>query len=78
LEDLNNILSWIFKKRAKNQKNLVLFLSFVDDDLFISQEKSFGKTNSYLFCNYNIISSVMTLKLGSSYNLGKDLSKSER
>jgi len=49
----------IFKKRFKNpSKNLaVSFLSFVDNDLFISQEKSFGKSNTILFCGYNIITS---------------------
>jgi len=64
----------IFEKRVKILKILVLF---IDNGLFISQEKSFGKTNSYLFYNYNIILSVMTFKLGLGCNLGKDLSKSE-
>ena len=48
----------IFKTRSKNHfKNLtVLFLSFINDSLFISQEKSFEKSNTILFCSYNIIS----------------------
>ena len=46
----------IFKKRAKNP---VSFLSFVDDGLFISQEKSLEKTNSHLFCSYNTIFSLL-------------------
>jgi len=49
----------IFEKRAKNLKIPVSFISFVDNNLFISQEKSLEKSNSYLFCNYNIISSLL-------------------
>ena len=45
----------IFKKRSKNFNIPILFLSFVDNRLFISQEKSFEKTNTFLFYNYNII-----------------------
>jgi len=45
----------IFKKRTNNLKIPILFLSFVNDKLFISQEKSFGKTNSILFYSYSII-----------------------
>jgi len=46
----------IFEKRSNNIK---IPVSFVDDGLFISQEKSLEKTNSYLFCSYNIISSLL-------------------
>ena len=49
-------LFYIFKKKTKNLNIPVLFLSFVNDRLFISQEKSFEKMNSVLFCSYNIIS----------------------
>ena len=49
----------IFKKRTKNLEIPVLFLSFVDNGLFISWEKSFKKTNSHLFYSYNIISSLL-------------------
>jgi len=48
----------IFEKRAKNLKIPVLFLLFIDNSLFISQGKSFEKTNLYLFCSYNVISSL--------------------
>jgi len=48
----------IFEKWAKNIKIPTSFLSFVHDELFISQEKSCEKTNSFLFCSYNIISSL--------------------
>ena len=46
----------IFEKRVKNLKIPILFISFIDDGLFISQEKSFEKTNSHFFCSYSIIS----------------------
>ena len=49
----------IFKKRAKNLKIPILFLSFVNNSLFISQEKLLEKINSYLFCKYNIIFSLL-------------------
>ena len=50
---------YIFKKRTNNLKIPISFLSFVNNRLFISQEKSFGKTNSILFYSYNIISSLL-------------------
>jgi len=48
----------IFEKRSKNiLPNIpVFFLSSVDNSLFISQKKSYKKSNAYLFCSYNIIS----------------------
>jgi len=35
-----------------------LFLSFVNDGLFVSQEKNYEKSNTNLFCSYSIISSL--------------------
>ena len=32
---------------------------FVDNSLFILQEKSFEKLNSHLFCSYNVILSLL-------------------
>jgi len=49
----------IFEKRFKNLNIPVSFLLFVDDELLISQEKSFEKFNTFLFCSYNIISSLL-------------------
>ena len=46
-------------KKSKNLKIPVSFLSFVDNGLFISQEKSFDKMNTHLFCSYNVISSLL-------------------
>jgi len=34
-------------------------LSFVDDGLLISQEKSYSLSNSFLLCSYNIISKIL-------------------
>ena len=50
----------IFKKRTKNPLTpiLVSILSFVDNRLFVFQEKSYEKFNATLFYSYNIISSL--------------------
>ena len=50
---------YIFGKRSKNLNISISFLSFIDNRLLISQEKSFEKTNTYLFCSYNIILSLL-------------------
>jgi len=42
----------IFEKHANNLKIPVSFLSFVDNGLFVSYEKSFKKTNLFLFCSH--------------------------
>ena len=50
----------MFEKRS----NIILspiqtsILSFVNNSLFIFQEKSYKKLNKNLFCNYNIIFSL--------------------
>jgi len=54
-----SLLFYIFEKRVKNLKIPVSFLSFVDNGLLISQEKSLEKTNSFLFYSYNIVSSLL-------------------
>jgi len=41
-------ISPIFEKRSKNLNISISFLSFIDNRLLISQEKSFEKTNTYL------------------------------
>jgi len=50
---------YIFEKQVKNLKIQVSFLSFIDNGLLISQEKSLEKTNSFLFYSYNIVSSLL-------------------
>jgi len=52
----------IFEKRAENLKIPVSFLFFVDNGLFISQEKSFEKTNANLFCSYNYLFFTQTIQ----------------
>jgi len=51
----------MFKKRIKNlNKEIPIdILSFVDDRLLISQEKSYSCSNSFLLCSYNIISKIL-------------------
>jgi len=50
-----------FKKRIKNLKESIPtdILSFVDDGLLISQEKSYALSSSFLLCSYNIISKIL-------------------
>lgn len=52
------LIFYIFKKRTQNLLPYipVSILLLVDDELFISQEKSFMKSNANLFSSYNIIS----------------------
>jgi len=49
----------IFEKRAKNLNIPASFISFVDNSLFISQEKNLEKSNTYFFCSYNVISFLL-------------------
>jgi len=53
------LIFYIFEKRIKNLKISISFLLFVNDRLFISQERSFDNTNANLFYSYNIISSLL-------------------
>ena len=58
---LSKIQWWSFRslKWVKNLKNLISILSFVDDSLFIAQNKSLIVSNSHLFCSYHIMSSLL-------------------
>jgi len=51
----------MFKKRIKNLNKEIPtdILSFVNDGLLISQEKSYSLSNSFLLCSYNIISKIL-------------------
>ena len=49
----------IIEKRLKNLNLPISILSFVDDGLFIAQNKSFSILNSHLFCSYNILSNLL-------------------
>jgi len=50
-----------FKKRIKNLKENIPtnILSFVDDGLLISQEKSYSLSSSFFLCSYNIMSKIL-------------------
>jgi len=50
-----------FKKRIKNLNKEIStdILSFVNDGLLISQEKSYPLSNFFLLCSYNIISKIL-------------------
>jgi len=50
---------YILENRFKNLKIPTSILSFVDDGLFIIQNKSFNISNSHLFCSYNILSKLL-------------------
>ena len=47
------------KKRVKNLKIPISFILFVDNRVFISQEKSLNKMNVNILCSYNIISFLL-------------------
>ena len=51
-----SLLFFIFEKRSKNLKIPVSLISFVDNELFISQNKSLVVSDSQLFCSYHIMS----------------------
>ena len=50
---------YILEKCLKNLKIPVFFISFVDDGLIISQNKSIIISNSQLFCSYNVLSKLL-------------------
>ena len=49
----------ILEKHLKNLKIPISILSFVDDGLIITQNKSLDISNSYLFCSYNVLSKLL-------------------
>ena len=65
-------LLYILENRLKNLKIPISILSFVDNGLFIAQNKSFDISNSHLFCSYNVLS-----KLLDSFGLIIEYSKTE-
>jgi len=65
-------LLYIIEKRLKNLNLPISILSFVDDGLFIAQNKSFSISNLHLFCSYNILSNLLN-----SFGLVIEHSKTE-
>ena len=65
-------LLFILENRFKNLNIPISILSFIDNGLFIVQDKSFHISNSHLFCSYNILS-----KLLDSFGLIVEHSKTE-
>ena len=65
-------LFYIIEKRFKSLNIPISILSFVDNGLFIIQNKSISISNSHLFCGYNILS-----KLLNSFGLIVEHSKTE-
>jgi len=62
----------IFQKRIINFSIPVSLLSFIDDSLFVSQEKSWEKSNNTLLSSYSVISS-----LSNDFGLAIEHNKSE-
>ena len=54
-----SLLFYIIEKRFKNLNLPISTLSFVDNGLFIVQNKSISIFNSHLFCSYNILSKLL-------------------
>ena len=52
-------LLFTLENRLKILNIPISILFFVDDGLFISQNKSFHISNSHLFCSYNILSYLL-------------------
>jgi len=50
---------YVLEKELKNLKIPIFFLSFVNYGLLITQNKSHFVSNSFLFCSYQIISSLL-------------------
>ena len=60
----------IFENQLKNLKISISILSFIDNGLLISQNKSMTVSNTNLFCSYNVISNLLT-KFGLTIEYGK-------
>ena len=67
-----SLFLYILEKCLKNLNILISIISFVDDELFISQNKSFHISNSCLFYNYNVM-----MKLLEKFGLIVEHSKTE-
>jgi len=50
---------YILENHLKNLNIPVSITSFMNDGLFISQNKSFDISNSHLFCSYNVMTKLL-------------------
>jgi len=50
---------YILEKHLKNLNIPISIIFFVDDGLFISQNKSMDISNSHLFCSYNVMTKLL-------------------
>jgi len=50
---------YILENHLKNFNIPVSIISFVDDEVLISQDKSLIYSNSYLFCSYNVMTKLL-------------------
>ena len=57
------LISYILENHLKNLKIPISILSFIDNGLFISQNKSFSVSNMNLFYSYNVIFTLL-IKFG--------------
>ena len=53
------LFSYILEKHLNILKIPISILSFVDDGLFITQNKSIDISNAHLFCSYNVLSKLL-------------------
>ena len=67
-----SLFLYILEKHLKNLNILISIIPFIDNGLFISQNKSFHISNSRIFCSYNIM-----MKLLEKFGLIVEYSKTE-
>ena len=54
-----SLFLYILEKCLKILNIPISIISFVDDGLFISQNRSFHISNSHLFCSYNVMTKLL-------------------
>jgi len=54
-----SLFIYILENWLKNLKIPTLFISFMDDGLFISQSNSIDISNSHLYCSYNVLTNLL-------------------
>ena len=54
-----SLILYIFEKQLKNLKIPISILSFINNRLFVAQNKSLIVSNLYFFCSYHIISFLL-------------------